>query len=66
MKKELVAGRRYMWPSSNAYGARMINGLFTGKYKDNGNAILMAQNGDEWSVPVDEITPMLKKGQKYE
>ena len=63
MKKiELIAGKRYMWPSSNAYGARMVNGLFTGEYNDNNNAVFVARNGERWSVPVEVIAPMPKKG----
>lgn len=59
-KKELVVGKRYQWPDSTPCG-RMINGLFTGKYKENGDAILQCRNGDIWSVSPQNCEPMPRK-----
>lgn len=61
MEKKLIEGKRYMWPSSNVPGSRWVNGLFTGEYKDNGNAILMTKDGETWSVPVDECQLVPKR-----
>ena len=62
MEKKLIVGKRYTWPSSNAHGARWVNGLFTGEYdKANGNALLLTKNGERWSVPVEECQEMLKR-----
>ena len=62
MKKELIAGKRYMWPVDNRIGARVVNGLFTGERKDNGNVVLVTKDGEHWSVPEDVVMPMPKKG----
>lgn len=52
---ELHAGKRYWFPLNN-YTDRKKSGLFTGEFdKDNGNAILMAKNGDTWSIPVCDL-----------
>lgn len=63
MKKELIEGKRYMWPSQpNKLGTRWVNGLFTGEYdKANGNAILMTKDGERWSVPKDECQIVPKR-----
>ena len=62
MEKKLVEGKRYMWPSQpNKPGTRWVNGLFTGEYKSNGNAILITKDGERWSVPVDECQLIPKR-----
>lgn len=61
LKKELIAGKRYQWPDVIP-GGRMINGLFTGEYKENGNAVLQCRNGDTWEVPPQNCELMPKKG----
>ena len=62
MKKQLIAGKRYTWPTSNMRGARWVNGLFTGEYdKTNGNAILMTRDGERWNVPIDICQEMPKR-----
>ena len=51
---ELIKGKRYEWHMNN-YNNKKTDGLFTGKYEDNGNAILLTRNGEQWSVPVEEL-----------
>ena len=47
----LMTGKRYEWPKSNMAADGKANGLFTGSYDKNGNAIFVTKNGDTWSVP---------------
>lgn len=52
---KLVKGKRYEWYINN-YENKKKDGLFTGEYdKTNGNAILLTRNGEEWSVPVENL-----------
>ena len=48
---ELVTGKRYEWTIYN-YGGKSMTGLFTGKYDEQGSAILLTKWGDEWHVPI--------------
>ena len=52
---ELIKGRRYEWYINN-YENKKKDGLFTGEYETNGNAILLTRSGEQWSVPVEELT----------
>lgn len=61
MKEKLIVGKRYQWPADSTPCSRMINGLFTGKYEENGNAILQCRNGDIWSVLPQICEPMPRK-----
>lgn len=61
MKTELIAGKRYMWPVTNIPSSRMVNGLFTGEYKENGNAVLQCKNGEIWTVPPQNCSPIPRK-----
>lgn len=52
---ELIKGKRYEWYINNCENKKK-DGLFTGEYdKANGNAILLTRNGEEWSVPVEDL-----------
>ena len=50
----LKTGKRYEWYINN-YENKKKNGLFTGKYETNGNAILITKNGEQWSVPEEDL-----------
>lgn len=47
----LVKGKRYEWTITIPSDGRMVNGLFTGRYKENGNALFLTKKGEVWSVP---------------
>lgn len=52
---KLIKGKRYEWYINN-YENKKKNGLFIGEYdKANGNAILLTRNGEEWSIPVEDL-----------
>lgn len=46
----LFVGKTYYW---NLGTPR--NGMFTGSYNENGNAIFLDKNGIEWAVPEELI-----------
>ena len=52
---ELKAGKLYSFPLTIPSDGREKEGLFTGEYADNGNAILMTKNGERWSVPKENL-----------
>lgn len=65
---ELIPGKRYEWCiyghiNSNDIRNRKFlrNGLFTGEYEKNGNAILTTREGEDWSIPVEVLRPYKKK-----
>ena len=50
--KILKIGKRYEWPMTIPFDGRIKSGLFTGKYNEkNGNAILITNDHQRWSVP---------------
>ena len=51
---KLIKGKRYEWYINN-YEDKKKNGLFTGEYYKNGNAKLLTRNGEEWSIPVEDL-----------
>lgn len=51
---KLEKGKRYVW-RINDYEDKTKDGLFTGEFDANGNAILMTRSGEEWSVPAEEL-----------
>lgn len=56
----LIKGKRYKWRINN-HENKIKDGLFTGEYdKANGNAILLTRSGEEWSVPVKELSEFKK------
>ena len=55
----LIKGKRYEWPVQSPFDGRMKNGLFTGEYAKNGNALFMTKRGEVWSVPEQDCS--LKK-----
>lgn len=59
--KILKVGKRYEWPMTIPCDVRMKNGLFTGQYTKNGNALLITKNGEEWSVPEENCVLFDKK-----
>lgn len=62
--EKLIKGKRYEWYINN-YDNRKKDGLFTGKYDENGNAILSTRNGDDWSIPVEHLKLVSAEGKKY-
>lgn len=54
MKSVLIPGKRYEWYTNNI-DYKKKDGLFTGEFYKNGNAKLLARNGEEWSVPVEDL-----------
>jgi len=59
--KILKIGKRYEWPVTIPFDGRKKSGLFTGKYKENGNAILITKDGQRWSVPPENCYLVKKK-----
>jgi hypothetical protein len=54
MKSVLILGKRYEWYINNI-DDRKKDGLFTGEFYKNGNAKLLTRNGEEWSIPVEDL-----------
>ena len=50
----LKPGKRYWWFINN-YENKKKSGLFTGTFDNNGNAILITKNGENWSVPLKDL-----------
>lgn len=49
---QITKGKRYTWYINN-FEDKMKDGLFTGDFdKDNGNAILITEDGITWSIPL--------------
>lgn len=59
----LKVGKRYEWGISHEVnGNRTLhNGLFTGEYLDNGNAVFQTKTGEEWSIPEEDVWEYKKK-----
>ena len=60
----MKAGKRYHFPITN-YNGVMKSALFTGRYDRNGCAIMQANNGDLWSIPLHDLY-IPSKGKKHE
>lgn len=65
---ELIPGKRYEWciyghinPNDVSNPKFLRNGLFTGEYEKNGNALLTTREGEEWSIPVEGLRKYVKK-----
>ena len=74
-KIDLIPGKKYMFPTEISGGQtqpydkdfnKPICGIFTGKYEENGNAILISKGGrncrrgEEWSIPPETIYSCVK------
>ena len=68
----LIKGKRYEWStySTSDYDFPpdlpdkfLRNGLFTGEYRSNGNAVFICKNGDIWQVPAESVR-LYKKGKR--
>ena len=57
---KLIKGKRYNWYINN-YENKTKNGLFTGDFDKNNNAILMTKNGEVWSIPVKDLIEVKNK-----
>ena len=58
---KLEIGKRYSFPLTIPFDGRKKDGLFTGEYESNGNAILITRSGERWQVPEENCT-RIKKG----
>lgn len=65
---KLIPGKRYEWciyghinPNDVTDPKFLRNGLFTGEYEKNGNALLTTREGGKWSIPVEELRKYTKK-----
>lgn len=65
---ELIPGKRYEWciyahinPDDVTNPKFLRNGLFTAEYDKNGSALLITREGEEWSVPVENLRKWRKK-----
>ena len=68
----LEIGKRYEWSIYGTPGFSFHpdlpekwkrNGLFTGEYRPNGNAVFVCRNGDVWQVPEANVR-LYKKGRR--
>jgi hypothetical protein len=53
----LEEGKRYEWKIKRVKNGQVVrqNGLFTGEYLENGNAVFQTKSGDEWSLPESSV-----------
>lgn len=56
----LIAGNRYEWRINN-YDFSTASGLFSGTYDENGLAVFISKNGDEWHVKEDAVWEIKNK-----
>lgn len=57
---QITKGKRYTWYINN-FEDKMKDGLFTGDFdKDNGNAILITEDGITWSIPLSNLKEVNK------
>lgn len=47
---KLIKGKRYEWPVTLPSDGRYVNGLFTGRFRENGNAVFLTRSNQIWSV----------------
>lgn len=59
---KLIEGQRYEWRIGKVKNGKILyeNGLFTGEYLPNGNAIFTTKDGVDWAIDPDRAHKYLK------
>ena len=59
---KLIEGQRYEWRIGKVKNGKILyeNGLFTGEYLPNGQAVFTTKKGDDWAIDPDKVYKYLK------